>query len=110
MKFKRQCSTLDGRIFDVKENRIYLPAIPNMALRVGGVRRRYSLILNSQVDIREPFVFGVYIVCCAVGVWVLRRYVASRFGERPDQRQQCSESPGALDVCRHSPLRLPSRF
>ena len=37
--------------------------------------------LNTQVDVREPVVIVVYIICCIVGIWALRRFVAANYGD-----------------------------
>ena len=43
--------------------------------------------LSTQVDVREPVVIVVYIICCVAGIWALRRFVAANYGDSKRARK-----------------------
>lgn len=66
--------------FTRRQNRIWQAA--SMVFVVG-----VFYFLNTQVDVTEPVVIIVYIICCVVGIWALRRFVAANFGDSKRARK-----------------------
>ena len=55
----------------------------NRIWQIGSVGSMIGIyfFLSTQVDVREPFVIGVYLVSSAVVVWACRRFVLDNVDE-----------------------------
>ena len=63
---------------------IKLSTIQTLLLQAAGIGAMIGIYfaLSAKVDIKEPFVVGVYLASCAATIWALRKWIASNTDER----------------------------